>query len=458
MNDRLPVKVPPHSQEAEQSVLGALLLDARAWDRVADRLSSADFYRKDHQSIFAAMVHLVEQSRPIDVLTLTDALTQANQLANMGGEVYLYELVKNTPTAANIEAYADIVRERSVMRQLIETGGDIVSRVFQPDTSDVRELLDFAERRVFQIASQQTRGSGPVDFATLLAQAVNRVDMLYHNQAALTGLSTGFRDLDTMTTGLHPGDLVIVAGRPSMGKTTVAMNMAEAAAIGAHKAVLVFSMEMPGESLALRTLSSLSRLNQQRLRTGRLEEQDWEVITSTVGMVSSARLYVDDTPALTPMELRSRARRLAREHPDLSLIVIDYLQLMQVPGSRENRSTEISEISRSLKALAKELGVPVVALSQLNRSLEARTDKRPVMSDLRESGAIEQDADLILFVYRDEVYHDNTPDRGKAEIIIAKQRNGPIGKVMLKFHGEFTRFDDLSHEEIPAEFMQGVYV
>src|SRR3990167_4785932 len=240
MNDRLPVKVPPHSQEAEQSVLGALLLDARAWDRVADRLSSADFYRKDHQSIFAAMVHLVEQSRPIDVLTLTDALTQANQLANMGGEVYLYELVKNTPTAANIEAYADIVRERSVMRQLIETGGDIVSRVFQPDTSDVRELLDFAERRVFQIASQQTRGSGPVDFATLLAQAVNRVDMLYHNQAALTGLSTGFRDLDTMTTGLHPGDLVIVAGRPSMGKTTVAMNMAEASAIGAHNAVLAF--------------------------------------------------------------------------------------------------------------------------------------------------------------------------------------------------------------------------
>ena len=443
-----PPKVPPHSQEAEQSVLGALMLDNRAWDRIADRISADDFYRADHQLIFATIASLVDQHKPLDVLTLSEALKTRDQLDTAGGEAYLYELAKNTPSAANIAAYADIVRERAVLRQLIAAGTDIAEEAFNPDGRDIKELIDAAEQRVFGIAASRARGSGPVGISTLLAKATDRIDTLYHSDNALTGLSTGFTDLDKLTSGLQAADLVIVAGRPSMGKTIFAMNIAEHAAIKSDESVLIFSMEMPAEALVMRMLSSLGSIDQHKVRTGQLKDDDWPRITAAIEMLSETKLYIDDTPALTPGEVRSRARRLMREHGKLGMIAVDYLQLMHVPGSKENRSTEISEISRSLKALAKELNVPIIALSQLNRSLETRTDKRPVMSDLRESGALEQDADLIAFIYRDEVYHDDSPDKGKAEIIIAKHRNGPIGKVVLTFRGQYTRFDNFSYEDI----------
>ncbi|PNT90114.1 replicative DNA helicase [Coxiella burnetii] len=594
-------KVPPHSQEAEQSVLGALMLDNRAWDRIADRISIQDFYRSDHQLIFETMSRLVDQHKPLDVLTIAEALKAREQLSAAGGEPYLYELAKNTPSAANIVAYVDIVRERAILRQLIEAGTDITHDGFNPDGRDIKELLDTAEQRVFHIAESRVRGSGPIAIGPLLTKATDRIDKLFHSKQAITGLSSGFTDLDKLTSGLQDGDLIVVAGRPSMGKTVFAINIAEVAAIKGNIPVLVFSMEMPAESLVMRMLSSLGSIDQHKVRTGQLKDDDWPRITHAIEMLSETKLFIDDTPALTPSEIRSRARRLAREHGGLGLIVIDYLQLMHVPGTKENRSTEISEISRSLKALAKELNVPVVALSQLNRSLEARVDKRPVMSDLREcvtgdtlicladgrrvpiqdlvghspeviavddkgrlvcakseviwkvgersvfeiklasgrsikataehrllafkgwrhvkdfkvgdrlaiahqvpepdrllqhcqsdlfwdrivsieekgseevydltvpkyaswladgvvshnSGAIEQDADLIAFIYRDEVYHEDSPDKGKAEIIIAKHRNGPIGKVILTFRGQYTRFDNFSHESVPQRMPFG---
>ena len=448
-------KVPPHSQEAEQSVLGALMLDNRAWDRIVDRISVQDFYHSDHQLIFETMNRLVDQHKPLDVLTIAEALKAREQLSAAGGEVYLYELAKNTPSAANIIAYADIVRERAILRQLIEAGTDITHDGFNPDGRDIKELLDTAEQRVFHIAESRVRGSGPIAIGPLLTKATDRIDKLFHSKQVITGLSSGFTDLDKLTSGLQDGDLIVVAGRPSMGKTVFVINIAEVAAIKGNIPVLVFSMEMPAESLVMRMLSSLGSIDQHKVRTGQLKDDDWPRITHAIEMLSETKLFIDDTPALTPSEIRSRARRLAREHGGLGLIVIDYLQLMHVPGTKENRSTEISEISRSLKALAKELNVPVVALSQLNRSLEGRVDKRPVMSDLRESGAIEQDADLIAFIYRDEVYHEDSPDKGKAEIIIAKHRNGPIGKVILTFRGQYTRFDNFSHESVPQRMPFG---
>ena len=442
-------KLPPHSQEAEQSVLGALMLDNRAWDCITDRIDSQDFYRSDHQLIFETMARLVEQHKPLDVLTITEALKSRNQLSISGGETYLYELAKNTPSASNIAAYADIVRERAILRQLIEVGTDITQDGFNPNGLDIKELLDKAEQRVFHIAESRVRGSGPIAIGPLLTKATDRIDKLYHSKKGITGISSGFMDLDKLTSGLQASDLIVVAGRPSMGKTIFAMNIAEDAAIKSNISVLIFSMEMPAESLVIRMLSSLGSIDQYKVRTGQLRDDDWPRITHAIKILSETKLFVDDTPALTPSEIRSRSRRLARENGGLGLIVIDYLQLMHIPGTKENRSTEISEISRSLKALAKELSIPVVALSQLNRSLETRQDKRPVMSDLRESGAIEQDADLIIFIYRDEVYNTESLDKGKAEIIIAKHRNGPIGKVMLTFRGQYTRFDNFSHENIP---------
>lgn len=436
------VKVPPHSIDAEQSVLGGLMLDNRAWDQVADRLREADFYRHDHRVIFRAMIRLMEQSKPLDQLTVSEALREMNELDQAGGDVYLFELTNNTPTAANIGAYADIVRERSVLRQLISVAGDIAESAFNSQGRSIVELLDFAERNVFSISEQGSRTSGPVNIKDYLAKTMDRIDTLFHSNNAITGVSTGYHDLDDMTSGLQPSDLVIVAGRPSMGKTTFAMNIAENVAIKSRLPVLVFSMEMPGEAIVMRMLSSLCRIDQLRIRTGKLADEDWPRISSTVSMLSEAPFFIDDTAGLSPAEMRARARRLAKEHGQLGLIVVDYLQLMQVPGHGENRTAEISEISRSLKGLAKELKVPVIALSQLNRGLEQRTDKRPIMSDLRESGAIEQDADLIAFIYRDEVYNENSPDKGTAEIIIAKQRNGPIGKVRLTFLGQYTCFEN----------------
>jgi replicative DNA helicase len=587
------VKVPPHSNEAEQSVLGGVMLDGLAWDKISGRISVEDFYYRAHQVIFEAMETLFARHRPVDVLTLSEVLKDKGQIEEIGGEIYLFELAKNTPSVANLSAYADIVRERSVLRQLISVANDIADSAFHSKERDPSALLDEAERKVFAIAQQGSNSSGPQKIAHVLSKAVDRIDFLFHSDSPITGVSTGYHDLDEMTAGLQPSDLIIVAGRPSMGKTAFSLNMAEHAAIKEKKPVLVFSMEMPAEQLAMRLISSLGRIDQHKLRTGKLSNDDWPRVTSAVSILSEASLFIDDTPALNPSELRSRARRVAREHGNLGMIVIDYLQLMQVSGGSENRATEISEISRSLKALAKELHVPVIALSQLNRGLEQRADKRPIMSDLREcvtgdtlvnladgrrvpiaelvdqevdviavnaqkklvaakcekiwkvgkkpvykinlasgrmiratdkhrimrfggwaqvlemevgdkiatvnstfisesnlqehansdlfwdrivaieadgeedvydltvpvheswladgivshnSGAIEQDADVIMFIYRDEVYHENSPDKGVAEIIIGKQRNGPIGRVRLTFLGKYTRFENFASE------------
>jgi replicative DNA helicase len=588
-------KVPPHSLEAEQSVLGGLMLDQEAWDRIVDRLHDTDFYRYEHQLIFRAMRRLAEQSKPLDVLTVSDALKATNEFETVGGDTYLFELANNTPSAANIATYADIVRERAVLRALITAAGHITEDAFNPEGRSIIELLDAAERSVFSISEQGGRTQGPVTIKDYLARTMDRIDTLFHSNSSITGMPTGYHDFDSMTSGLQSGDLVIVAGRPSMGKTTFAMNIAENVVIKNKSPVLIFSMEMSGESIVMRLLSSLCRIDQLRLRTGKLADEDWPRMSSTVSMLSEAPLFIDDTPALSPAEMRARARRLAKEQGKLGLIVVDYLQLMQVQGFSENRTAEISEISRSLKALAKELSVPVLALSQLNRSLEQRADKRPVMSDLREcvtgdtlvclangeripiqelvgksfpvlamnesgkitqatcetvwhvgkkpvyrvhlasgrsidatgqhrlygangwqtvselrvgdrlavvdllndqqlqtecqkalfwdsvvsiepigeqdvydltvpglenwladgivthnSGALEQDADLIVFIYRDEVYHENTPDKGTAEIIIAKQRNGPIGKLRLTFMGQYTCFENFIRQTNPG--------
>jgi replicative DNA helicase len=444
--DSDPLKVPPHSLQAEQAVLGGLMLDNAAWDKVADRVSDEDFYRRDHRLIFQAIASLADSNSPFDAVTLSEWLEKNQRLDEAGGLATLGSLVQTTPSAANIQAYADIVRERSILRQLITIGNEIAGSAYVPEGRSSAELLEQAEQQVFQIAEHGKRGKrGFRKIQSLLGAAVDRIDQLFQQDEPITGVSTGFTDLDEMTAGLQPSDLIIVAGRPSMGKTTLAMNFAENAAIKHQLPVAIFSMEMPGEQLALRMLSSLGHIDQHKIRTGKLDDDDWPRLTSAVSLLDSAPLYIDDTPALSPTEMRARARRLKREH-DLGMIVIDYLQLMQVPGTSENRTNEISEISRNLKALAKELNVPVVALSQLNRGLEQRTDKRPVMSDLRESGAIEQDADVIVFIYRDEVYNEDSPQKGIAEIIIGKQRNGPIGSRFLTFRGQFTRFENYAED------------
>ena len=440
------LKVPPHSIEAEQALLGGLTLDNTTWDQIADIVTEADFYRRDHKLIFKAIRDLAQLSTPFDVVTLAERLEGSGELQQAGGLAYLGMLAKNTPSAANIKAYATIVRDHGVVRQLIRVGTQISDSAFNREGRSTPELLDHAEQLVFEIAEQGTRGrSGYVSMKDLLVKVVDRIDTLFQQDNPITGVPTGFTDFDELTSGLQASDLIIVAGRPSMGKTTFAMNIAEYAAIKQNLPVAVFSMEMPGEQLAMRMMSSLGRIDQHKLRTGKLDDDDWPRLTNAVGLLAETPFFIDDTPALTPTEIRARARRLKREH-NLGLIVVDYLQLMQVPGNKENRATEISEISRSLKALAKELKVPVVALSQLNRSLEQRPNKRPVMSDLRESGAIEQDADVIVFIYRDEVYNEDSPDKGIAEIIIGKQRNGPIGTVRLTFLGQYTRFENYTQD------------
>lgn len=581
------LKVPPHSLEAEQAVLGGLMLDNSAWDQIADRVGEDDFYRRDHRLIFRALEHLAESGQPMDAVTLSEWLKSHDELESAGGLAYLGLLARDTPSAANIRAYADIVREQSVLRQLIEAGTEVANAGFNPEGQSSAELLDGAERRIFEIAEQSGRNRrGFVGVRDLLPDVVDRIDTLYHQDSDITGLATGFTDLDRMTSGLQNGDLVIVAGRPSMGKTTLAMNVAEAAALSEGPPTAVFSMEMPADALTMRMLASLGRVELQKIRSGRLSDDDWPRLTSTMNLLSQAKLYIDDTPGLTPTDMRARCRRLKREH-GLGLVLVDYLQLMQLPGFKENRASEISEISRSLKGMAKELGVPVIVLSQLNRSLEQRPNKRPIMSDLREcvtgdtpvlladgrrrpiadlvgeqpevlsidsadrviraradlvwqvgtravrrihlasgrsirctpehqlrsqwgwkrvedirfddrlgvarlpgeerlgaiadgdlfwdrvvsieeageeavfdltvpgpacwladgivshnSGAIEQDADVILFIYRDEVYNEDSPDAGTAEVIIGKQRNGPVGTLRLTFLGQYTRFEN----------------
>jgi replicative DNA helicase len=436
------LRVPPHSIEAEQAVLGGLMLVGEAWDRVADKIGERDFYRRDHQLIFRAIGELSQRSMPCDAVTLNEWFQTQGIAELVGGTRYIMELADATPSAANIGAYADIVREKSVLRQLIDAGTGIANDAFQPEGRPAREIVESAEQAVFRIAEAGSRGrAGFVAMRSAVKEAFEQLRQRAENRSAVTGMPTGFTDFDHMTAGMQPGDLIIVAARPSMGKTALALNMAEYAALKTGRAAAVFSMEMSASQLAFRLISSLGRINQQHLRTGDLADEEWPRVTSAITLLADSKIFIDDTPALSPLELRSRARRLKREH-DLGLIVIDYLQLMAVPGNKENRATEISEISRSLKALAKELQVPVIALSQLNRSLEQRTDKRPVMADLRESGAIEQDADVIVFIYRDEYYNQDSPDKGLAEIIIGKQRNGPTGTVKLTFRGQYTRFEN----------------
>ncbi|HXD83103.1 MAG TPA: replicative DNA helicase [Rudaea sp.] len=440
------LRVPPHSIDAEQAVLGGLMLDEHAWERIADKLDEEDFYRRDHRLIFRAIGDLASKNQPCDAVTLGEWFESNASADEVGGVAYVVQLANTTPSAANILAYAGIVREKSVLRQLIEAGTQIVSDGFQPEGRTSEEILGAAETRVFHIAETGARGKKSyVEMRAAVHEAFQILSRRYESKDAVTGLATGFADLDEMTSGLQPSDLIIVAARPSMGKTALAVNMAEHAALKSRKAVAIFSMEMSASQLAFRLISSLGRIDQQHLRNGDLAEEDWPRVTSAITLLSETKILIDDTPALSPAELRARARRMKRQY-DIGLIVVDYLQLMAVPGNKENRATEISEITRGLKALAKELNIPVIALSQLNRSLEQRTDKRPVMADLRESGAIEQDADVILFIYRDEYYDKESADKGLAEIIIGKQRNGPTGTVKLTFLGRYTRFESTTSE------------
>ncbi len=446
------LKIPPQSIEAEQSVLGGLMLDNRCLDQIADKVNEKDFYRREHRLIYRAICSLCEENSPADVITVSEQLQHQGELEGAGGLAYLGALAKNTPSTANVSAYADIVRERSIMRQLLHVASEITGSVYEPEGRNTIELLDHAERNILAISDEGSRRRGGFQPLTkLLSLAVDRIDKLYHSDSPLSGIPTGFSDLDQLTSGLQESDLIIVAGRPSMGKTSLAMNIAESVAVGQKTPVAIFSMEMQGEQLAMRMLSSMSRINTHRIRTGQLIDEDWPRVTSTMSLLSQAPIFIDDSPGLTPLELRSRARRLKREH-GLGLILVDYLQMMEAYESHENRATEISHITRALKNLAKELNIPLIAMSQLNRSLEQRPNKRPVMSDLRESGSIEQDADVILFIYRDEVYNEDSVDKGTAEIIIGKQRNGPLGTVRLTFLGQYTKFENYTSADFDEAF------
>lgn len=448
------LKIPPHSIEAEQSVLGSMLIAPESWDTVTEIIGSDDFYNRAHQTIFIAVLDLLKHNLPVDLITVSEQLEKHDKLEEAGGFAYLAELAKNTPSAANVAAYAQIIKERAITRELIGVAHNIAEVGFNPEGRNSAELLDLAESKVFEIAEKRTgENEGPKDIDKVLGKTVDRLEALVKSGKEVTGVTTGFQDLDKKTSGLQPSDLIIVAARPSMGKTTFAMNLCENAMMAEDKPVLVFSLEMPSEQIMMRMLASLSRVDQTKIRTAQLDDTDWSRISRTMAMLKEKNnLWVDDSSGLTPMDVRTRARKIARENGGISLIMVDYLQLMRVPSLADNRTLEIAEISRSLKALAKELEVPVVALSQLNRSLEQRADKRPVNSDLRESGSIEQDADLIMFIYRDEVYHENSEYKGVAEIIIGKQRNGPIGTSRLTFQGQFSRFDNYAGPAVADEY------
>jgi replicative DNA helicase len=437
------LRTPPHSEEAEQAVLGGLMLDKNAWDQVGDVIVPDHFFRPDHQLIFESIASLASEAQPCDPVTVSEHLQRLGKLNDVGGLAYLGTLTRDTPGAANARAYAEIVKERALLRELVSAGGEIAGSVWSEEGESARDLVERAERRIFAIAEGSARGKGYVSAKQALPALIDQIDDLYNNPNKPRGLPTGFIDFDNKTGGLRGGDLLIVAGRPSMGKSTLAINMAEFAALkeGIRASVAIFSLEMPAEQILTRMLSSVGSVNLGNIRSGKLSEDDWPRITSATKQLQDAKIFIDDTPALTPTELRARSRRIKREH-GLDLIVVDYLQLMTVPGTKENRATEISEISRGLKALAKELSCPVIALSQLNRGVEQRENKKPVMSDLRESGAIEQDADMILLIYRDEVYNKETPKKGVAEIDLAKHRNGETGDIRLTFRGANSRFEN----------------
>lgn len=437
------LRLPPHSIEAEQAVLGGIMLRNNAWDRIGDVITEHDFYRGDHRLVWRTITRLIEDNKPADVVTVFEALKNSGDLQDAGGLTYLHRLAEGTPGAANVRHYAQIIRDRAILRKLAEVGATICDSAYATNGREARKVLDEAETRILEIGEGGARTEVFQSMPSMLSTVMMRVDELHRNPMSVTGKATGFVDLDEQTTGLQDGDLIVIAGRPSMGKSTLALNIAEHVALELKLPVLVFSMEMSGPQLATRLMSSVAKVDSQRLRTGRLEPADWDRLGGALGRLNEAPIHVDESSALNPLELRARARRKWREHGGLGLIVIDYLQLMQgSTGNNENRATEIGEISRALKSMAKELSCPVVALSQLNRSLESRANKRPFMSDLRESGSIEQDSDLILFIYRDEVYNEDSPDKGIAEIIIGKQRNGPIGTVRLTFLGKHSRFDN----------------
>ena len=455
----------PHSLEAEQAVLGGLMLASQSFDDVAGLLGEADFFLRDHRIIFAAMGQLAHAGHPLDALTLAEALKNQGRLAEAGGDSYLVDLVNNAPGTANLRVYAQIVLERSVVRRLIDAATDILRKGYNPLGWDSSKLLAEAERRLLEVMEHRPKAGGFRHATEVLREVVARIDELYRNDSPITGLASGFSDLDGMTAGWQDSDLVIVAGRPSMGKTAFALNMAEHAMLHQERPVLVFSLEMPASQLVMRLLSSMGRIDQTRVRTGRLEPDDFHRLAGAAARLRDRPLYIDDTPGLNPMELRNRVRRQVREGRDAlrartpelapeqlelgarpALILVDYLQLMVSATPAEGRVQEISQISRELKSIAREFNCPLVALSQLSRNVEQRPNKRPINSDLRDSGAIEQDADVIVFIYRDEVYHDDTPDKGVAEIIIGKQRNGPIGVVRLAFLGQHTRFENLARD------------
>ncbi len=436
----------PHSIEAEQAVLGGLMLSNSGFDAVASLISDKDFFASDHQLIFQTMRQLNAEQKPLDIITLSEALQNNRQLDQIGGSSYLVELSNNTPSSANINAYAQIVLERSIIRQLITAASDIVKKGYNPLGWDSNKLLAEAEKRLVAIIESRPNQGGFLSVNELLKEVVERIDQLFNSDADITGLSTGFADLDEKTSGWQPSDLVIVAGRPSMGTTSFAMNMAEHAVLHQEKPVLVFSMEMPASQLIMRMMSSLGKIDQTKLRAGNLSEDDWPRLSSAASRLKDRPLFIDDTPGITPMELRNRVRQVTREHGQPGMILVDYLQLMSGSIATENRTNEISQISRELKNIAREFNCPVIALSQLSRNLENRPNKRPINSDLRESGAIEQDADVVVFIYRDEVYNEESPDKGVAEIIIGKQRNGPIGTCKLTFLGKYTRFENLARD------------
>ncbi|MFT6421035.1 MAG: replicative DNA helicase [Porticoccus sp.] len=436
----------PHSIEAEQAVLGGLMLSNSGFDAVASLISDKDFFASDHQLIFQTMGQLNAEQKPLDIITLSEALQNNRQLDQIGGSSYLVELSNNTPSSANINAYAQIVLERSIIRQLITAASDIVKKGYNPLGWDSNKLLAEAEKRLVAIIESRPNQGGFLSVNELLKEVVERIDQLFNSDADITGLSTGFADLDEKTSGWQPSDLVIVAGRPSMGKTSFAMNMAEHAVLHQEKPVLVFSMEMPASQLIMRMMSSLGKIDQTKLRAGNLSEDDWPRLSSAASRLKDRPLFIDDTPGITPMELRNRIRQVTREHGQPGMVLVDYLQLMSGSVATENRTNEISQISRELKNIAREFNCPVIALSQLSRNLENRPNKRPINSDLRESGAIEQDADVVVFIYRDEVYNEESPDKGVAEIIIGKQRNGPIGTCKLTFLGKYTRFENLARD------------
>ena len=434
------VRVPPHSLEAEQSVLGGVLIDNNVINKVLEILREEDFYREAHQRIFSAMISLYERNEPLDLITLTNELKKRKLLEQVGGASYLAQLVDTVPTAANTVYYAKIVKEKSLLRKLISTATEIITQCYQ-EGEDVEEFLDEAEQAIFSISEHRVK---PAFFPLkeVIKESFRTIERLYERKELITGIPSGFKDLDRKTAGFQPSDLIIVAGRPSMGKTAFCLNVAQYAAVHAKVPTVIFSLEMSKEQLALRMLCAEARVNASRVRSGFLSESDWPKLTMAASTLSEAPLYIDDTPAMSVLELRAKARRLKAEN-NLGLLIIDYLQLMRGRGGSERREQEISEISRSLKALAKELNIPVIAISQLSRRAEDRPGRRPQLADLRESGAIEQDADVILFLYRDEVYNPHTDKKGIAEVIIGKQRNGPTGVVELSFIPEYTAFKDL---------------